>query len=212
MTDAGNIAEDNRRGGPDYGRILTDGLWWNHPGLAQLLGLCPLLAVSRSAAAGLGLGLATLFVITATNGLVAALRRRIDPRVRLPSLVLVMAGFVTAVDQVFKAAWFELYLDVGLFVPLIVTNCLILARAEGFASRSPVLPALADGVAHGLGFALLLVAMGFIRETLGSGLLIALLPPGALFLLGLLVALRNARLARKAPAAPLPAATDAAGT
>jgi electron transport complex protein RnfE len=209
MTPTADITLDSSRAGPGYGRILRDGLWWNHPGLAQLLGLCPLLAVSRSAAAGLGLGLATLFVLTATNGLVAALRRWIDARVRLPSLVLVMAGFVTAVDQVFKAAWFDLYLDVGLFVPLIVTNCLILARAETFASRSPVLPALADGMAHGLGFALLLVAMGLIRETLGTGLLIALLPPGALFLLGLLVALRNAWLARQAPAPALPATTGA---
>ncbi len=204
-------------------RILADGLWWNNPGLAQLLGLCPLLAVSRTLVTGLALGMASVLVLCASNVLVSALRRYLDPRVRLPALVLVIAGLVTTVDLVFRAYWFDLYGQVGLFVALIVTNCVILARAEGFASRNPPGAALLDGLAHGLGFLLVLGSLGAVRELLGygtlfsgaeqlfgpgaerfeivllpdrQGLLVAILPPGAFVLLGCLVAARQRWLAR----------------
>jgi electron transport complex protein RnfE len=223
---------------PGYATLIRDGLWWNNPGLAQLLGLCPLLAVSRTLAAGIGLGIATAAVLVATNGLIAAARRYIDPGIRLPACVLVIAAFVTAADLLVGAFWFELYLDVGLFIPLIVTNCVILARAEAFATRQPVAASLVDGLAHGAGFLVLLAAMGAIRELLArgtvfadaqllfgagsadlgmtipaepQGLLLASLPPGAFFVLALLVAARNAWLSARRPATPQAAkATDPA--
>lgn len=220
---------------PGYREIIGAGLWWNNPGMAQLLGLCPLLAVSRSLVTGLALGLATLAVVAATNVLVSATRRLIHPHVRLPAYVLVIASLVTVVDLLFQATWFDLYLRIGLFIPLIVTNCAILGRAEAFASRQPVLPSLVDGLAQGAGFALLLVAMGSVREVLGQrsllgdaqllfgpgasdwgidlgegGLLLATLPPGAFIVLALFVAGRNALLARRRPT-DTPAATGAAG-
>lgn len=205
-------------------RILADGLWFNNPGLAQLLGLCPLLAVSRTLVTGLALGIASVLVLCASNLLISLLRRYLDPRVRLPAMVLIIAGLVTAVDLVFKAHWFDLYAQVGLFVALIVTNCVILARAEGFASRHGPGYALIDGLAHGLGFLLVLGGLGALRELLGygtlfsgaeqlfgpaaagfelvilperQGLLIATLPPGAFLLLGCLVAFRQYWLGRK---------------
>jgi Na+-translocating ferredoxin:NAD+ oxidoreductase subunit E len=173
--------------------ILGSGLWWNNPGLAQLLGLCPLLAVSRTAAAGIGLGLASLAVITLSNGLVSAARRWLYPQVRLPALVLIIAALVTCVDLAFQAFQYELYQSVGLFLPLIVTNCVILARAEAFASKNSVGVSLLDGLAQGAGFALVLAVLGALREWLGNaGLLVAILPPGAFFLLAGLVAAGNA--------------------
>lgn len=208
----------------DYAALLREGLWWNNPGLAQLLGLCPLLAVSRTLITGLALGLATLAVLASTNVLLSLLRRWIDPRVRLPAGMLVIAAFVTAVDLTLRAGWFELHGTIGLFVPLIVTNCLILARAEAFALRQPVGAALIDGLAHGTGFLVVLLLMGTIRELLAHGtllrdapllfgaparswvltfhdgnLLIAALPPGAFFILALLVAIRNRWLAARTP-------------
>lgn len=180
-----------------YREIFSTGLWSNNPGMAQLLGLCPLLAVSRTLITGLALGIATLLVICATNVLVSFCRRWIDARVRLPALVLIIAAFVTSVDLVFKAYWFDLYGEIGLFVPLIVTNCVILSRAEAFAIRNPLLPALLDGLGHGLGFLLVLTALGAVREMVGSGLLIASLPPGGFFALAGLIALRNFRLNKR---------------
>jgi len=221
---------------PGYRNILTSGLWWNNPGMAQLLGLCPLLAVSRSFITGLALGLATMAVVAATNVLVSATRRLVHPHVRLPAYVLIIAAFVTIVDLIFKATWFDLYLRIGLFIPLIVTNCAILGRAEAFASRQPVLPSLVDGLAQGAGFALLLVAMGAVRELLGQrslladaqllfgpaaagwridlgegGLLLATLPPGAFIVLALFIAARNALLARRRDARSPAEADPAAG-
>jgi len=211
-------------GTTNYRSIIGAGLWWNNPGMAQLLGLCPLLAVSRSLVTGLALGLATMAVVAATNVLVSATRRLIHHHVRLPAYVLIIAAFVTTIDLLFKALWFDLYLRIGLFIPLIVTNCAILGRAEGFAARNPVLPSLADGLAQGAGFALLLAAMGAVRELIGrrslfadaellfgpaaegfalhfgsgDGLLLATLPPGAFIVLALFVAARNALLHRRA--------------
>ena len=183
----------------NYREILRNGIWSNSPGMAQLLGLCPLLAVSRTLIAGLALGIATLLVVCATNALVSLTRRWIDARVRLPALVLIIAAFVTSVDLLFKAYWFELHGEIGLFIPLIVTNCVILSRAEAFASRNPLLPALLDGLGHGLGFLLVLAVLGAVREVLGNGLLIASLPPGGFFALAGLIALRNFIQHRRKP-------------
>ena len=183
----------------NYREIFRSGLWSNNPGIAQLLGLCPLLAVSRTLLTGLALGIATLLVVCATNALVSLTRRWIDARVRLPALVLIIAAFVTSVDLLFKAYWFELHGEIGLFIPLIVTNCVILSRAEAFASRNPLLPALLDGLGHGLGFLLVLAVLGAVRELLGNGLLIASLPPGGFFALAGLIALRNFIQHRRKP-------------
>jgi electron transport complex protein RnfE len=182
------------------GRILSEGLWWQTPGLAALIGLCPLLAVSRSLAAGVALGVASLAVITASNVLVSVLGRRLHPRIRLPAFLLLIAGLVTAVDLLFQAYWFDLHGEVGLFVPLIVTNCLILARAESFAASNGVWHAFLDGLGYGLGFTLLLAGLGALRELLAPGLKVAGLPAGALFLLAGLVALRQLWFRRRAAA------------
>ncbi len=198
--------------------IFRQGLWTRNPGLVQLLGLCPLLAVSNTVVNGLGLGIATLAVICATNMLVSGLRHAIHPDLRLPVFVLVIASFVTAVDLSFHAWLYELHQSLGIFIPLIVTNCVILGRAEAFASRHSILPALVDGLGHGLGFAAVLIVLGASRELLGNGsllhgadqlfgpaaagfelrllpeqqgLLLARLAPGAFLGLGLMVAARN---------------------
>jgi electron transport complex protein RnfE len=203
---------------PDYREIFRRGLWQENPGLVQLLGLCPLLAVSNTLINGLGLGIATIFVICATNVLVSMTRRWTHHDLRLPTFVLIIATFVTIVELLFKAYVFDLHLALGIFIPLIVTNCVILGRAESFASRQPVIAALADGLGHGIGFALVLVALGAAREIIGqgslfagaqmlfgpgaesltqsfsdrpAGFLLAILPPGAFIGLALLIALRN---------------------
>lgn len=181
-----------------YRKILSAGIWSNNPGMAQLLGLCPLLAVSRTLLTGLALGIATLLVICATNVLVSFCRLWIDSRVRLPALVLIIAALVTSIDLVFKAYWFDMYGEIGLFIPLIVTNCVILSRAEAFASRNRLLPALLDGLGHGIGFLLVLTALGAVRELFSQGLLIASLPPGGFFALAGLIALRNRWLSSRA--------------
>lgn len=180
-----------------YREIFSAGVWSNNPGMAQLLGLCPLIAVSRTLLTGLALGIATLLVICATNVLVSLCRPWIDSRVRLPALVLIIAAFVTCIDLLFKAYWFDMYGEIGLFIPLIVTNCVILSRAEAFASRNALPPALLDGLGHGLGFLLVLAALGAMRELFSQGLLIASLPPGGFFALAGLIALRNVWLNRK---------------
>lgn len=187
-------------GNGSAGQILAEGLWWRTPGLAQLIGLCPLLAGSRTLATGFALGVASLAVITASNVLVSALGRRLDPRVRLPAFLLLIAGLVTATDLLFQAHWFDLHGQVGLFVPLIVVNCMILARAEGFAVANGVWRALLDGLGYGLGFTLLLSGLGALRELLAPGLPVAGLPAGALFLLAALVALRQLWFRHRAPA------------
>lgn len=183
-------------GNATAGRILADGLWWNTPGLASLIGLCPLLAASTRFDTGVALGLASLAVLCASNVLVSALGRRIPPRLRPGAFLLLIAALVTAVDLVFQARWFGLHGQVGLFVPLIVTNCLILTRAEAFAAHRGPWPALLDGLGYGAGFTLLLGGLGAVREFLAPGLLVAALPAGALFLMAALVALRQALLSR----------------
>lgn len=211
---------------PGIGTLWRDGLWTNNPGLVQLLGLCPLLAVTGTAINGLGLGLATLAVLTASNVIVSLLRHQVAPELRIPVFVLIIATLVTVVDRVLAAFLYDLWSTLGIFIPLIVTNCTLLARAEAFASRRPMVDALHDGLAQGLGFLLVLVALGALRELIGQGtllsgaelllgdwaagltvqlfpeqqgLLLAVLPPGAFIGLGLLVALRQ-HLQRRRPA------------
>ena len=145
-------------------QALLAGLWSNNSGLVQFLGLCPLLAVSNTVINGLGLGIATLAVLLASNLLVSLCRHIIPNEIRLPVFVLIIASLVTSIELLFKAYLFELYLSLGIFIPLIVTNCAILARAEAFASRNSPGKALLDGLAMGLGFLLLLTTLGALRD------------------------------------------------
>lgn len=195
---------------------LQNGLWKDNPGLVQLLGLCPLLAVTTTLINGLGLGIATLIVLTLSNGLVSATRRWILPEIRIPIYVLIIASLVTCIELMFKAWFPALDRSLGIFIPLIVTNCAIVARAEIFASRNPIGASLVDGIGMGAGFAALLMTIGAVRELVGQasilsridmitggepsrglafadhGLLLAILPPGAFFSLALAVAAKNA--------------------
>ena len=157
----------------DYRRLARDGLWDNNIVFAQALGLCPLLAVTGTASNGLGMGLATSVVMIASGILIAVLRGIITPQVRIPVFVLIIAVLVTMVDMFMNAWVHDLHKVLGLFIPLIVTNCAILGRAESFASRNPVLPSLFDGLMMGMGFTLALVLLGAAREILGSGTLFA---------------------------------------
>jgi len=156
-----------------YGRIARDGLWDNNGVLAMLLGMCPTMAMTTSATNGLGMGLATAVVMTASGGLVATFRSYITQEVRIPVYILIVASMVTLVDLTMNAYMHDLYKVLGLFIPLIVSNCLPLARLESFASKEPVLPSLADGLFMGLGFTLALTAIGAVREILGAGTLFA---------------------------------------
>jgi electron transport complex protein RnfE len=168
------------------------GLWDENPGLVQLLGLCPLLAVTSTFVNGLGLGIATLAVMVVSNGLVSATRRWIRHEIRIPIYVLIIASLVTCTELVFKAWFPALDRSLGIFIPLIVTNCAIVARAELFASRNPIGTSIIDGIVMGTGFALLLMVIGAFRELVSTVWLLALLPPGAFFSLALAIAARNA--------------------
>jgi electron transport complex protein RnfE len=205
--------------------IIRDGLWNNNPALVQLLGLCPLLAVSNTVVNGLGLGLATILTLVASNGMVSLLRNYIPDEARLPVFVMIIASIVTMIELSMNAWFHELYLILGIFIPLIVTNCAITGRAEAFASRNSVVPSLVDGLMMGIGFTAVLVLLGAMRELVGMGtlfseahlmfgeaarnfkivvfedyrgFLMALLPPGAFIGLGLIVALKNAIDAKQA--------------
>lgn len=195
---------------------LKTGIWTDNPGLVQLLGLCPLLAVTTTLVNGIGLGVATLCVLTLSNLLVSATRRWILEEIRIPIYVLIIASLVTCIELIFKAWFPTLDQSLGIFIPLIVTNCAIVARAEVYASRNPVGRSVIDGIGMGSGFALLLMAIGLFRELFGqasifsdfnmltggdgvsgfsfadSGLLLLILPPGAFFSLALAVAAKNA--------------------
>lgn len=199
-------------------KILNNGLWHNNQALVALLGLCPLLAVSNTVINSLGLGIATTLTLILSNGLISSCRHYILPEIRLPLFVLMIAGIVTMIELTMNAWFYELYKTLGIFIPLIVTNCAIIGRAEMFASKNRILPSLLDGFAMGLGFSIALLLLGAIREVLGmgtllsqaellfgegakhwqinivddySGMLLALLPPGAFIALGLLIALKN---------------------
>ena len=191
---------------PTFIDRMKTGLWYENPGLVQLLGLCPLLAVTSTFINGLGLGIATLCVLVVSNALVSATRRWILSEIRIPIYVLIIASLVTCTELIFKAWFPALDRSLGIFIPLIVTNCAIVARAEIFASRNPVGSSIVDGVVMGTGFALLLVALGIFREVIAMGWLLAALPPGAFFSLAIAIAVKNAldkrRHERRADAIP----------
>jgi len=227
---------------PAYSELTINGLWKNNPALVQLLGLCPLLAVTGSVVNALGLGLATIFVLTLSNLTVSLVRNLVSDAVRLPAFVMIIASFTACIELLMKAYTFELYQILGIFIPLIVTNCSILGRADAFACKNPVLPSLYDGFIMGLGFALVLVVIGGLREVIGSatlftnmdllfgpaaahwqivlsedypGFLVAILPPGAFLIVGLIIAFKNivdAKLKARADARrekPVPGANRA---
>jgi electron transport complex protein RnfE len=223
---------------PGLADVFFDGFWRQNTGLVVLLGLCPLLAVSGTVTNALGLGLATTGVLAISNLSVSLSRGLLRPEIRIPAFVLIIASAVTATELLMRAYFSELYAVLGIFIPLIVTNCAIIGRAEAFASRQAPLPALVDGVATGLGFCLTLVLLGAFRELIAQGtlladahlllgewghpltvtvipqhpgFLLALLPPGAFIALGLLVAARNAWQQRHtAPATATPSSRDEA--
>jgi electron transport complex protein RnfE len=209
---------------PTYTHIIREGLWNNNPGLVQLLGLCPLLAITNSLVNGLGLGLATILTLVTTNVIVSGIRKLVRPEVRIPVYVLVIASVVTVIELAMNAWFHDLYMILGIFIPLIVTNCAIIGRAESFASKQTVDRAFIDGLAMGIGFTLVLVTLGGMRELVGQGtlfaqahlmfgeaghalvltliqdyrgFLLAILPPGAFIGLGLLIALSNVINARR---------------
>ncbi|MDD4881695.1 MAG: electron transport complex subunit E [Gallionellaceae bacterium] len=157
----------------DYTRISRDGLWDNNVVFAQMLALCPTLAVTGTATNGLGMGLATTAVLTVSNVLISAIRKLVSPDVRIPVYIVVIATLVTLVDMALNAWVHQLYKVLGLFIALIVVNCAILGRAESFASKNAVLPSMVDGLMMGLGFTAALVALGGVREIIGSGTLFA---------------------------------------
>ena len=171
--------------------VWLDGLWDRNPGLIQLLGLCPLLAVSNTLENAVGLGLATLFVLVLSNASISLIRTLVDDSIRLPVFVLVIAALTTCAELLVQALDYQLYQSLGIFLPLIVTNCLILGRAEALAKRETVFMSTIDGLAQGLGFFLVLVTLGALREWMSSTLILAALPPGAFIALGLLVALHQ---------------------
>ena len=166
--------------GMSYREITLEGIWNNTVVFSQTLALCPLLAVTGTATNGLGLGLATTAVLVASGLLVSLLRRVIQPEIRIPAFVLIIAALVTIVELYMNAYLHDLYKILGLFIPLIVTNCAILGRAESFASKNRALPAMVDGLMMGLGFTIALVLLGAVREILGAGTLFS----GASLLLG----------------------------
>ena len=198
--------------------ISKNGLWTNNVALVQLLGLCPLLAVTGTVINGLGLGIATLITLVLSNSIVSLIRPWLKSEIRIPVFVLIIASIVTAIELSMNAWFHELYLVLGIFIPLIVTNCSIIARAESFASKNNLLDSALDGFMMGLGFALVLIVLGGIRELVGfgtlfanaqlmfgsagedmtivfsenyRGFLLAVLPPGAFIGLGLLIAVKN---------------------
>lgn len=184
---------------------FSKGLWRENAVFRLLLGLCPTLAVTTSAENGLGMGLATTFVLLCSNSVVSLLRKVIPPQVRIPAFIVIIASFVTVVQLCMEAYLYSLYQALGIFIPLIVVNCLILGRAEAFASKNTFRTAFFDGLGMGTGFTLALFLLGAVREIFGSGtllgvalfgegyqpLLLMILPPGAFITLGLLLAAMN---------------------
>lgn len=198
--------------------ISLDGLWKNNPALVQLLGLCPLLAVTGTVVNAIGLGLATILVLVGSNVAVSLIRNHVSDAVRLPAFVMIIASFVTVTELVMQALTYELYQILGIFIPLIVTNCAILGRADAFACKNGVIPSAVDGFTMGLGFTVVLILLGIIREIIGQGtlftnmdlifgemavnwqivifsdypdFLFAILPPGAFVAMGLIIAVKN---------------------
>ena len=202
----------------EHKTLIKNGLWDNNPALVQLLGLCPLLAVSSTVTNALGLGIATLLVLVGSNLIVSLVRDYVPKEVRIPVFVMIIAALVTCVQSIINAYAYGLFLSLGIFIPLIVTNCIIIGRAEAFASKNPLLPSIQDGFWMGLGMTSVLVVLGAFREIIGNGtlfdgadlllgswasslrievfhfensFLLALLPPGAFFGVGILIAAKN---------------------
>ncbi|GAC30371.1 electron transport complex subunit E [Brumicola pallidula] len=202
----------------EYQNLSVQGIWKNNPALVQLLGLCPLLAVTATVINGLGLGIATTLVLLGSNITVSLVRNFVPNEIRIPIFVMIIAAFVTIVQLLMNAFTFELYQALGIFIPLIVTNCAIIGRAEAYASKNRVQLAAFDGLMMGLGFTFVLVVLGAMRELLGYGtllvgadlllgdwakdltivvfttespFLLAILPPGAFLCMGLLIAFKN---------------------
>jgi Na+-translocating ferredoxin:NAD+ oxidoreductase subunit E len=203
----------------NYQEIVQKGLWSNNPALVQVLGLCPLLAVSSTVVNALGLGLATLLVLTISNAVVSLIRNQVSDAIRLPVFVMIIASAVTCIELLMKAFTYELYEILGIFIPLIVTNCAVLGRADAFASKNKLLPSMIDGFMMGAGFLVVLLVVGALRELLGTGhlfadmqlifgesariwqlnllgsnypnVIFALLPPGAFIVVGFLIAAKN---------------------
>src|SRR5210317_281872 len=201
-----------------YREISRDGLWRNNVGLVQLLGICPLLAVSNSLTNGLGLGVATTMVLVGSSTVISLIQSWVPREIRIPVFVLVIASLVTAVDLAMNAWFHQLYRVLGIFIPLIVTNCAIIGRAEAFASRNPVMASAVDALAMGIGFTAALVVLGALREFIGQGtlfdgahlmfgesalnwtmhfgdnhegILLAILPPGSFLGISFLIAIKN---------------------
>jgi len=222
------------------GRITKDGFWTNNAALVQLLGLCPLLAVTSTFINGLGLGIATTLVLVGSNVIVSLIRNLVRSEIRIPVFVMIIASLVTTVELALNAWFHPLYKTLGIFIPLIVTNCAIIGRAESFASKHSVGHSLIDGLSMGLGFTAVLVLLGAIREIIGMGtlfaqaelmfgeaaagltitfsddypgFLLAILPPGAFIGLGLIIAIKNIidrRLSRRSSAVSLSPAVESA--
>lgn len=195
-----------------YVERLYNGIWKENPIFVQMLGLCPTLAVTTSAINGVGMGLSTTAVLIAANFLIALLRKIIPDGVRLPAEIVVVASFVTIVDMLMEGFVPSLYASLGLYIPLIVVNCIILGRAEAYASKNGPISSLFDGIGMGLGFTVGLTSIGIVRELIGSGKIfgmtvfnggatIFILAPGAFFVLAMLVALQNRVKMKKDPAA-----------
>lgn len=190
---------------------LEAGILLDNPTFVQVIGMCPTLAVTTSAINGIGMGLATTAVLACSNLVISLIRKIIPSNIRIPAFIVVIASFVTMVELILKAYVPVLYNALGLFIPLIVVNCIILARAEAYASKNKPLPSVFDGIGMGLGFTLALTCIGIIRELLGAGTLfglnimpsfynpalIMILAPGAFFTLGILMAIIQALRARK---------------
>lgn len=201
-----------------FREISINGLWKNNPGLVQLLGLCPLLGTSNSTVNALGLAIATALVLICSNAAVSLIRNAVTNAVRLPAFVMIIAALTTCIELLMQAFTYELFQILGIFIPLITTNCVILGRAEAFAAKNTILRSSYDGLMMGVGFGLVLVIIGATRELLGTGMLftnmhllfgsiaenwqivvfndykgflLAILPPGAFLVLGLLIALKN---------------------
>ena len=201
-----------------YREISLNGLWKNNPAIVQLLGLCPLLAVTGSVINALGMGIATMLVLTVSNTAVSMIRSFASDAIRLPAFVMIIAAAVTCIELLMQAFSYELFQILGIFLPLITTNCVILGRADAFACKNKVLPAMYDGFIMGVGFAFILMLLGAVREVIGTGaifanmdllfgegakswkivlvddytaVLVAILPPGAFIFTGMIIALKN---------------------
>lgn len=221
---------------PSFKEISYNGLWKQNSGVVQLLGLCPTLAVTTSAVNGLSLGLATAIVMSAANGSVSPVRRFIPSEIRVPVFILIIAALVTMIDLSINAFAHELHKVLGIFIPLIVVNCIVLARVESFAAKNDPAPSIVDGFMMGFGLALVLTLLGAIRELIGKGtvlsgldlvfgdaahafmlqsvnydgMLLAILPPGAFLGLGSLIALKNWLDIRNAAKAATPTVASTA--